>query len=111
MKLLCDVHIPLRVVNFLRSQGFEAMHVNELPQRWNTPDGVICRLADEQGATVISKDTDFRNSFLLQGTPRKLLHICLGNTSNQKLIDQLTDCLLVLKHIGQRESFYRSTWN
>jgi predicted nuclease of predicted toxin-antitoxin system len=82
------------------------MHVNELPERWNTPDRVVCQLADEQDAVVVSKDTDFRNSFLLQRTPKKLLHICLGNTSNQRLIEQLTDCLLLLQHIGQRESFY-----
>ncbi|WP_409049702.1 DUF5615 family PIN-like protein [Runella sp. MFBS21] len=32
---------------------------------------------------VVTKDEDFRNSFFLQHTPRKLIRIILGNISNQ----------------------------
>lgn len=105
MKILCDVHIAWRVVNFLRSRGFDATHVNELPERWHTPDSFITQLADQQGAVVLTKDADFRNSFLLRGTPKKLLHVCLGNTSNQELIERLTNNLLVLEHFSSRSTF------
>ncbi len=36
--------------------------------------------------TVLSKDTDFKNSHFLQSKPEKLLRIALGNIPTKKLI-------------------------
>ena len=47
MKILCDVHMPYRLVSWLREQGIEATHVNRLPEQWHTTDNEICRYADE----------------------------------------------------------------
>jgi predicted nuclease of predicted toxin-antitoxin system len=30
MRVLCDVHIPYRLVNFLRERGVDATHVNRI---------------------------------------------------------------------------------
>ena len=42
MKFLCDVHIPYNVRTFLSSEGYIAVHVNELPDKSHTKDGAIC---------------------------------------------------------------------
>jgi predicted nuclease of predicted toxin-antitoxin system len=86
MKVLCDVHISYKVVRFFKQKGIEAVHVNELPDRWFTKDAVISRLADAEGFIVITKDMDFKNSHFLQNTPLRLIRIALGNISNQELL-------------------------
>jgi predicted nuclease of predicted toxin-antitoxin system len=35
--------------------------------------------------TLITKDADFRNSFFIKKTPKKLIKINLGNISNEEL--------------------------
>ncbi len=86
MKLLCDVHIPYRLVKFLNNRSITAIHVNRILAKWHTKDSEICRYADKHDYIVISKDTDFRNSHFLRHTPRKLIHVALGNIANSELI-------------------------
>ena len=64
MKFLCDVHISFKLVNFLSNSGFETIHVNQILDRWNTKDKDICEYADAGDWIVVTKDYDFRNSFL-----------------------------------------------
>jgi predicted nuclease of predicted toxin-antitoxin system len=59
MKVLCDVHISYKIVRFFKQNGVEAVHVNELPEKWFTSDATISRLADAEGFTVVTKDMDF----------------------------------------------------
>ena len=86
MKILCDVHISYKIVRFFKNKGIEAIHVNELPDKWFTKDAVISRLADADGFTVISKDVDFKNSHFVQNTPLRLIRVALGNISNAELL-------------------------
>jgi predicted nuclease of predicted toxin-antitoxin system len=86
MKVLCDVHISYKLVRFFKQRGVEAVHVNELSDKWFTKDAVISRLADAEGFTVITKDIDFKNSHFLQNTPLRLIRIALGNISNAELL-------------------------
>lgn len=93
MKVLCDVHLPYRLVKWFQQQNIEAQHVNQLPQRWYTTDQTICQYADENDYIVITKDHDFRHSHLLQQTPRKLIRITLGNINNTHCVNYLHDIL------------------
>lgn len=86
MKFLCDVHIPFALVNKLKSFGFTAMHVNELPSKWNTKDSEITVFSDTNDYVVVTKDSDFRDSFFLKQSPKKLIKINLGNISNKELL-------------------------
>lgn len=86
MKFLCDVHIAIALVKFLASLGAEAVHVNNVLDGDHTKDNDICEFADKGNYIVITKDVDFRNSYLLNRTPKRLIRICLGNLSNQELI-------------------------
>ena len=75
MKFLCDVHIPYKVTKHLQSLGFESVHINEILDKWWTTDEMICNYADLNDFIVITKDSDFRNSFYIKRTPKKLLKI------------------------------------
>lgn len=73
MKFLCDVHIPIKLVKQFEELGFSAMHVNQLPDKWYTPDTEICRFADAENFIVVTKDADFRNSFFVRKSPQRLI--------------------------------------
>jgi predicted nuclease of predicted toxin-antitoxin system len=106
MKILCDVHISFKLVKYLHTKGIDAIHVNEILDKWNTKDKDICKYADEHNYIVVTKDVDFRNSYFLQNTPRKLIRICLGNISNQELINIFEVNREALQKIYFQERFY-----
>ena len=107
MKFICDVHIPFKLVKFLSNNGFESFHVNSLENKWHTKDSVICQFPDNNGLIVVTKDEDFRNSFFLQHTPRKLIRIILDNISNQELLLTVFEQhLLLIRKLNEDDSFY-----
>jgi predicted nuclease of predicted toxin-antitoxin system len=105
VNILCDVHISFKVLNFLRDQGLNVKHVNELPDKWNTKDSVISRFCDENDFVILTKDKDFKDSFLLKRKPKKVLKVNLGNISNEQLIQILSDNIVGLQNIGTKPSF------
>lgn len=89
MNFLCDVHISRKVVTFLCNEGHQAIHVNDILQGDHTKDTEISFFATRNEHIVISKDKDFRDSFLLRQLPDLLLKIELGNLSTLTLIELL----------------------
>ncbi|SDC53865.1 Predicted nuclease, contains PIN domain, potential toxin-antitoxin system component [Algoriphagus faecimaris] len=87
MKFLCDVHIPFKLVSFFQDLGYESVHVNSILEGSSTKDSEIAKFADEGNYILISKDADFKISFLLKRKPKKLVKINLGNISNKALIE------------------------
>jgi predicted nuclease of predicted toxin-antitoxin system len=65
MRYLCDVHISYKVCKFLEQYGPQAIHVNSILNKWFTEDSAICEYADQNDYIVITKDEDFRATFLL----------------------------------------------
>lgn len=86
MKFLCDVHISIQVSKKLQEMGFYSEHVNNILDKWHTKDHVISQYVDENDFILITKDQDFRNTFLLHRTPKKLVKINLGNITNKDLM-------------------------
>jgi predicted nuclease of predicted toxin-antitoxin system len=86
MKVLCDVHMPYRLVNQLRKRGVDATHVNRILDGSETKDSAVAAFADANGMVLISKDSDFRDSHFVNGTPARLLRVTLGNLSNTALL-------------------------
>ena len=60
MKVICDVHLPYRLVNFFISKGIHAFHVNSILEKWNTKDADLSWYADAEDRMLITKDSDFR---------------------------------------------------
>lgn len=101
MKAICDVHISFKLVHFLNKLSVETIHANSLLKKWNTPDEEIALFADTNNLVVIAKDADFRNSFFLQKSPKRLIKIALGNISIfEKNIEKFKELYL------SEESFY-----
>jgi len=102
IKVLCDVHLPERLVVFFTQQGIEAIHGSSILNGWHTKDKDFCKYADENDFVFITKDNDFRNSHFLQNTPLKLIKINLGNINNDALIsifrNQLPSFIRAFKH-------------
>jgi len=89
MRVLCDVHIPFRLVNRLREMGVDATHVNRVLDGSGTTDAAICASVDQGGMFLITKDGDFRDSHHLRGSPARVLRITLGNVPNAELVTLL----------------------
>lgn len=106
MKFLCDVHISYKVCKFLELYGHQAIHVNTILDKWFTEDSAICEYADQNDYIVISKDEDFRASFLLKKKPKKLIRIILGNISNKTLIETIEYSLQIIEKLNENECFF-----
>lgn len=87
MKFLCDVHISIQFVKHLNNMGFECVHDDTILDKWFTTDGAIATCSDSKNFVLIAKDLDFKNSFLINKTPRRLIKINLGNISNTLLFE------------------------
>jgi hypothetical protein len=74
MKVLCDVHLPYRLVNRLRQRGVDAIHVNRILDGSETKDAAVAAFADANDMVLITKDSDFRDSHFtgLCGMEKKL---------------------------------------
>jgi predicted nuclease of predicted toxin-antitoxin system len=75
MKFLVDAQLPRRLAQWLQTAGHDTLHTRDLPQQNATPDQDINALSIAQQRIVITKDTDFLNSFLTRQEPYKLLLI------------------------------------
>ena|SRR3972149_502728 len=105
MRFLCDVHISYKIASYLDSLGYEAIHVNDILDKWNTKDKDICNYADLNDLIVITKDSDFRDSFFIRQTPKKLIKINLGNISNQDLIKILSENIDSINKLNSQPFF------
>ncbi len=70
---------------WLREKGFDSIHTLELPNKNSTTDEAINQASFGEEKIVISKDTDFLQSFKLTKQYYKLLLITTGNILNNQL--------------------------
>jgi predicted nuclease of predicted toxin-antitoxin system len=85
MKFLLDAHLPRRLAYRLREAGHDAVHTLDLPNGNRTTDAEINSISLQESRVVVTKDTDFVDSFLLLHRPYKLLLISTGNIKNADL--------------------------
>jgi predicted nuclease of predicted toxin-antitoxin system len=85
MKFLVNAHLPRRIVRRLQELGHDAMHTMDLPLGNRTPDETINEVSIRDNYIVITKDSDFVDSFTLYRKPYKLLLISTGNIKNADL--------------------------
>lgn len=85
MKFLLDAQLPRRLARFLMESGHDATHTLDLPLHNQTPDGVLRNLCSREGRVLVTKDSDFVDSLLLQREPSRLLLVSTGNITNREL--------------------------
>lgn len=86
MKFLIDAQLPRRLAYQLRSAGFEISHTLDLPHGNRTTDQALITFSLAEHCVVITKDSDFVESFLLKREPWKLLLVSTGNIGNNELL-------------------------
>ncbi|MTI86639.1 MAG: hypothetical protein FH748_01580 [Balneolaceae bacterium] len=79
MRVLVDAHLPKHLCEFLSTHEIESKHTLDLLKKNATPDHEIIQIADQEECIVISKDSDFLDNYILDGSPNKLLVISTGN--------------------------------
>jgi predicted nuclease of predicted toxin-antitoxin system len=87
MKFLVDAHLPPRRCAILSRHGHDALHTLDLPDGNTTSDGAINQISIAEQRVVVSKDTDFFYSQLLERRPWKLLLVRTGNLSTRELCE------------------------
>ncbi|ELR99184.1 DUF5615 family PIN-like protein [Gloeocapsa sp. PCC 73106] len=85
MKFLVDAQLPIRLAKFLQASGYNTIHTLNLPEQNYTSDNQINEISIKQERIVITKDSDFVDSFLTIQRPYKLLLITTGNIKNSFL--------------------------
>ncbi len=71
MKFIVDAQLPVRLARFLQSVGYDTIHTRDLPQQNATPDTEINEISIQESRIVITKDSDFLDSFLINHEPYK----------------------------------------
>ncbi len=85
MKFIIDAQLPYRIALFLRDKGYDALHTDDLPDKERTSDNQIREISRCDNRIVITKDSDFIDSYILKGIPQKLLIVTTGNIRNKQL--------------------------
>lgn len=88
MKFLVDANLPPSLCVWLRSHGHEAEHLVDRDLLTAT-DTQIWRLGSLERAVIFSKDVDFYERALLFDAPPQVVHVAVGNCSNDRLFDVL----------------------
>ena len=91
MKFIVDAQLPYQMALFIRRKGFEAIHTNDLPDRERTSDDYLREISLKENGIIISKDSDFIDSFMLKSIPKKLFIITTGNIKNKQLLSLLNE--------------------
>ncbi len=86
MKFIIDEQLPGSLARFFREKGHDVVHVNTLRSGLQMPDEAVSEISMSENRVVISKDSDFLNSFVLKRVPYKLLFLTTGNIKNSQLL-------------------------
>lgn len=109
MRFLIDAQLPHRLANALADLGHDTIHTLDLPDRNATSDYEVASAADRDDRILITKDGGFRDSHLLKGQPRRLLHVTTGNITNKALLDLVRSHFAEIERAFQRGSYVELT--
>ncbi|MBS1848886.1 MAG: DUF5615 family PIN-like protein [Actinobacteria bacterium] len=85
-RFLVDQQLPSKLASHLASRGHDATQDKDHPGGTTLPDTEVIRIADAEGRVVVTKDDDFRISYVLSARPAGLLHVTCGNISTPDLL-------------------------
>jgi predicted nuclease of predicted toxin-antitoxin system len=105
VKFIVDAQLPKSLSDWLNENGFDSIHTLNLINRNATGDDIIRQITVAEQRILITKDTDFEDSFLLKKIPPKLILIATGNISNKNLIKPFSDNIDSILNKIKRFSF------
>jgi len=78
-KFLIDAHLPPILREVFRQLGHDAIHTLDLSEKNFSRDGLLNEISVVEERVVVTKDTDFYYSHILQKRPWKLVLVRTGN--------------------------------
>ena len=90
MKLLLDENLSRRLVPAVAARWPGSSQVALLGLEGAT-DAQLCDFAAAQGFVIVSKDDDFHRLVMARGYRPRLIHMALGNASNDRVLAALLD--------------------
>jgi len=87
MKFMIDAQLPPFLKVIFIDKGFDAIHTDDLPSKERTTDNEIRKISLDEDRIVVTKDSDFADSYYVKGIPPKLLLITTGNIKNKELFE------------------------
>ena len=84
MKLLLDENLSVRLVRLL-ADDFPGSTQVVAAGLGGADDGTIWAFAARHGYTIVTKDDDFRSLSLVRGSPPKVIHLRVGNSSTDRI--------------------------
>ncbi|MEP7284106.1 MAG: DUF5615 family PIN-like protein [Rubrivivax sp.] len=85
MKLLLDENLSRRLVPALQARFPGSSQVALLGLERST-DHALCDYAAQHGFVICSKDDDFQRLVAARGYRPRLVHVALGNESNERVL-------------------------
>ena len=85
LKFLVDTQLPPMLATYLQWKGFDSIHTTHFPNGHLLQDTEIRRIAITENRIIVTKDSDFPDSFFLKGPPPRVIYLRLGNTRNREL--------------------------
>ena len=87
MKFIIDAQLPYALSMHLKQKGFDIIHTDDLPNKELTTDNEIREISIKEDCIVVTKDSDFLDSYYIKGIPSKLLLVSTGNIKNKVLFN------------------------
>ena len=88
LKFLVDAQLPPALALWLRHQGHEAQHVQDVGLR-DAEDGPIEAHALSAGAVIVTKDEDYAARAALEPNGPPIVWLRVGNATNRALLEWL----------------------
>ena len=104
MRFLVDAQLPPALARWLRAQGNEAQHVEELGLQ-DAEDQIIWAQALSLAAIIITKDEDFAERAARDSNSPVIVWFRVGNATNRALLQWLAPRwaqIVTLLNAGQR---------
>lgn len=96
MKFLFDENLSYRLVSGLADIYPHSKHAADFGL--GTPDVALWDAATTGGLTIVSKDTDFYQRFLLFGHPPKTIWLRVGNAATTLVLETLRAQYILICH-------------
>lgn len=92
-----DTQTAPRLARYLKSKGYESIHaMNYKDDGHLMKDKEITEVAINEDWIIITKDSDFLDNFYLNGSPPKIIHLRIGNITNNELLGLFENLIKLL---------------
>ncbi len=105
MKFIIDAQLPSKLSKCLKEKGFDIIHTDDLPNKERTTDNEIRQISIKENRIVITKDSDFLDSYYVKNIPAKLLLITTGNIKNKYLLKLFNDNITKIYKLFKEYSY------